>query len=120
MLPRKNRPNRRSIASAVKRGKRTGSKHITLITHHLSRHINKSKPQFAFVVSQRVAKKATTRNLLKRRARYIIRNEMSLLKNNPNNIFYFRKESNKLTFQELKKEIINLLRKANVYKKSNY
>jgi len=79
--------------------------------------IIKKKPKFSnvkksllIVVNTKVSKKATVRNLLKRRIRAIMR---PFLKNdNQNNyVIIVKPEAVKLSYQDLKKEILEKLEK---------
>jgi ribonuclease P protein component len=57
------------------------------------------------VVGKGVSKKATERNLLKRRVRAVLRAHTG--KNNPNPVIILRKEALKMSFKDLQKEIIS-------------
>jgi ribonuclease P protein component len=70
--------------------------------------------KFAFVVSRRVALKAVERNKLKRRARAVIRKMLPDIKPHFAGIFFLKKESAKLSFQELEQSARGVLRKARI------
>ncbi len=70
--------------------------------------------QVILVVPVKTAKKAVTRNLLKRRARAIIRGAKMVPPTGRDYFFYFQPGSAKLSFTELKKEIYGLLFSSNI------
>ena len=70
-----------------------------------------SQSRFGFVISVKVSKKATERNLLKRQIREIIRNNIKIIAGGYNFVFVARKSALNLTFSELKEEIMRLLSK---------
>jgi len=70
-----------------------------------------SQSRFGFVISAKVSKKATERNLLKRRMREIVRGSIKSIAGGYNFVFIARKSSLDLNFNELKEEIIRLLGK---------
>jgi len=70
-----------------------------------------SQSRFGFVISAKVSKKATERNLLKRRMREIIRCNIGAASGGYDFVFIARKSALDLNFNELKEEIIRLLGK---------
>jgi len=69
---------------------------------------NSQKEPLVIVVGTRVSKKATTRNLLKRRIRAIMR---PVMKNRINDyVIIVKPETTKLTYLELKEEIESKIR----------
>ena len=69
------------------------------------------QPRFGFVISTKVSKKATDRNLLKRRMREIIRGGAETIGGGHDFVFIARKSVLNLSFSELKSEITELLGK---------
>ena len=67
-------------------------------------------------VSRRVSKKATVRNLLKRRAREIFRKNLDNIKEGHALFFIFLKPAAALSFQELEKEIFGELARFKLLK----
>ena len=84
-------------------------------SENISLKIKKSAPEGAhFVVSKKVFKTAVRRNLLKKRARAVISEFFGKRDIKESLIFYFKKTANTLSFRALKKEIVELLKKAKV------
>ena len=69
---------------------------------------------FAFVVSHKVAARAVDRNRLKRRARAIVRDLLSKVKDNYACLLFFKKPAAKLSYQELKNVIQEIITRSNV------
>ena len=67
-------------------------------------------------VSRRGSKKATVRNLLKRRAREIFRKNLDKIKAGYDLFFIFSKPAAALSFQELEKEILGELSRFKLLK----
>ena len=78
---------------------------------------NTSDPsKFSFVVPSGVSKKAVVRNLLKRRARHIIRKQLDKIKDGYIGAFFFKKGANTLKFDKLESEINSSLLKIGIIK----
>jgi len=111
MFPKKNRITKTGFDALLKKGSVFHSPYFSL------RYSKKdgSLPQFAFVVSKKVAKNAVERNILRRRGFSSLRELGVLEKNSKWNgftcAFFFKKEAKALSFQEIKKEIEELLKK---------
>lgn len=101
MLPKKHRINRKLFEEVVKKGKSFFSPYLSL---KIAPTIE-NQSRFAFVVSSKVSKKAVERNKIKRRARSIVQKNLSKIKKQINAIIFFKKGAEKMTFQELEKEI---------------
>lgn len=105
----------------LKKGKSYHSPHLSLkilnvrssTSNTTSNTINKSS--FYFVVSGKVIKKAVKRNLFKRRGRSIVRS--SGAKGGYIGAFFAKKGTGSLEFAELKKEILDLIKKAGILNK---
>jgi len=67
-------------------------------------------------VSKKVSKKAVVRNKLKRRIRSIYKNELINMKDGIDVIFVTRKKLLDMPFSSLKSVVINLIKKAKLYK----
>lgn len=77
MVPKKNRlQKRREIEMVFKKGK--GFKEGFLILKLVKNNLEKSR--FSFIISQKVSKKATTRNKIKRRLGEIVRLKFKKIK----------------------------------------
>jgi ribonuclease P protein component len=101
------------LNNVLKRGKTYNSAHLSLkiLTAH------KGKTNIFFVVSKRIAKLASRRNLLKRRARAVIIENSGKIRKQHISVLFFRNGSNDLTYQQLKEEILALLNKAGLLAK---
>lgn len=66
------------------------------------------EPRFAFVVSKKVAARATDRNLIKRRCRAALRDAMEGVPAG-SYIFYAKKDAAKATYRELAADIRQLI-----------
>lgn len=110
MLPKKHRIAKKSFEDIFKRGKNYFSDYISLKVCP----IPENRSIFTFVVSSKVAKKAVERNKLKRRSRYIVKKILDKAKKGRGVIVFFKKDSNKLNFYDLEREIIAILEKAKI------
>ena len=82
----------------------------------LTGFIKEPEKRFAIVISKNTIKKATDRNLLRRRCYSIIQKNLTRIKNGVLGIFLAKKGVEKLKFIEMEKEIVGLLKKANILK----
>ncbi len=130
-LPRRRSVNRHIFSLAFKKGESFYSKNLYLrvfntpcfdlegLTVENRQTIEAVKEynglsSFSFVVSSKVAKRATVRNLLKRRAKYIVRKMIGTLKEGYICLFFFNKGVLGLDFKGLESEILFVLKKANL------
>lgn len=100
MLPKKQKLNRANFNKVLEKSKKIEEENFSLRV----RFVEKSeKSRYSVVVSAKVAKKATARNLLKRRV------YEALAKNAPKTgifgVIYAKKDSPKLDFKAINKEI---------------
>lgn len=72
--------------------------------------------QYSFVVSTKVSKLATVRNLLKRRSRAIIFKHREEIVSPLICAFFFKNGSNKLSFKELEGVILSILKQVRLLK----
>ncbi len=75
---------------------------------------NKKNSRFGFVVSAKVSKKAVSRNLLKRRMREIIRLNLTRISPGYDIVFILKKDALVLKYSDLKKNVLNSLKKINL------
>jgi ribonuclease P protein component len=75
-----------------------------------------SENRFGFVTSTKVSGKAVERNLIKRRFREVIREQLPHLKYGYDIIFVIRKGALDIKYQELKEDILKSLKKSNLIK----
>lgn len=71
------------------------------------------KSSFYFVVSGKIIKKAVKRNLFKRRGRSITRT--SGAKDGCIGAFFAKKGAGALEFEDMKKEVLDLMKKAGIF-----
>ena len=99
---------RKLFAVVLDQGKKYHSTHLSFKICTTSEKI----PIVSFVVSKKIAKQAVSRNFLKRRGRSIVK-KLAYTNTKPFlGVFFFKKGSENLSFQELEEEIMLLLRKA--------
>ena len=110
MLPLKNRADRKLLADILKKGKIYSSENIFLKILSL----NRAFPVFSFIVLSKTTKKATERNKIKRRARYIVQNILKDVKKTAGVAVFFRKSVKGKDFYEIKEEMIKLFEKAGI------
>ncbi len=72
------------------------------------------KGQHIIVVSSKVSKLATKRNLLKRRARHILRKNIGKFKANVALTIFFKPGATELSFNDLENEVENVLSQAKI------
>ena len=78
---------------------------------------NLKNSRFGFIVSQKISKKATLRNKIKRRLRMIIRVKMQKIKKRLDIIMVANPGLEKKDFWELEEILYTLLKKANLLQK---
>lgn len=111
MFPQKRKVGTELFPFVLKGGKTVSSEHFSFKFTPIP-GIQESK--FSFVVSGKVSKKATERNLLKRRGYVIIKKILALKKIPIAGVFFSKSGATKLSYDALKQEINNLLTKARI------
>jgi ribonuclease P protein component len=71
--------------------------------------------RFAIIVSNKISKKATERNKIKRRLKAVIKGELPKFKQNFNVIITVLPQLKELEFTDLSKALLNLLKKSKIY-----
>lgn len=79
--------------------------------------INDATSRFSFIVSKKVAARATDRNKIKRRGYSIIEGIYTGVEPHMAALFFVKKEACKASFADLRKESIELLRKGGILKR---
>jgi len=110
MLAKKHRINKEFFKEILKRGK---SCHLETISLKILSPVDKG-PFFTFVVSKKTAKKAVSRNKLKRQGRYIIKKHLNSFKKGMAIIIFFKKGSETMIFFDLEEKMLQLFKKAKV------
>lgn len=101
MLSKKFRLSAKDIPSVVKNGKRQNLRYFSYSV------LPSSSFQAAFVVSNKIDKKAVVRNKIKRRLREAVQKNLNVLGNNKI-IFFAKKEIVSAPYSEILNEIKNL------------
>lgn len=110
MLKRPLRLGKNDLETLLVRGKTFGLSLFNLRV--LAERAGQSR--FGFVVSAKVATRASSRNLLKRRARSVIQkwSDQRALKEGFWAVFIFKKEAEGVKMDELEREMVEALRKV--------
>lgn len=104
MVLKKKRVNKELFENIIKKG------HTLFGSFFIFKYLpNSDFPRYAFVVPKKISKKAVDRNKLKRRGYGIIR---SIPLSGGLGVFLYKKEGVKVSFEEIKKDINILLKKA--------
>jgi len=115
MFPKKNRITKREFDELMKNGRVF---HSPLFSLRFGNKKNDDIPKFAFVISKKVAKNASDRNILKRRGFHALRElifPLSVEKRSGHMVaFFFKKEAIGLKFKDIKKDMEILLKKNGV------
>jgi ribonuclease P protein component len=113
MLPKHQRLSKdKDFKKVYKFGSGAKSRFFTL--RALKNKLNVSR--FGFVVDLQVSKKATVRNLLKRRMRAIVRENLSGLRQGYDVVIRVKKEAVDKEFTELKNDLEFLFKKVNLFR----
>ncbi len=108
MIQKNRRLKKESIARILRQGRNFRGQSISL------RYIVDSGQfsSFAFIIPAKIAKKAVSRNKIRRMGRAIVFHLLPRMKEGYLALIFFEKGSAKMKFSELEQEIIKLLQKA--------
>jgi ribonuclease P protein component len=82
---------------------------------------DRGETRFGFVLSNKIEKRATRRNSLKRRLRAIVRNQMMFISPSIDVIITVKQNFNyPYRTKDIENELISVLKKANIYNEKNY
>ncbi|NMC51376.1 ribonuclease P protein component [Candidatus Kuenenbacteria bacterium] len=113
MLAKNNRLRlKKEYDQVFKKGQRYSSPFFNLVIHHLV----DSKNRFGIIISTNISKKATVRNLLKRRIRAIIKKHLSEFKDGFDIVIIAKISSVLLSYSELEQELVSLFYKSHILK----
>ena len=113
MLPQDSRlQNEKDIERVYRKGK--SFKEDFLVLKAVKNSLAKSR--FAFIVSQKVSKKAVARKKVKRRLRETIKKQIKAMAPGFDNLVIARSETSDKNFPEIEKVLTKLLKKANLIK----
>lgn len=114
MLPKKNRlKKKKDFERVFKKGE--GAKKDYLVLKVFNQRGDEDC-RFAFIVSQKVSKKATVRNKVRRRLREIVRKKIPFLKKGIDGIFIALPGLEEKNYQEIEKMVEFLFRKMKIFK----
>ncbi|MBU2539712.1 ribonuclease P protein component [Patescibacteria group bacterium] len=113
MLPRQNRlTKKRDFDSVFKNGK--GAKEGFLFLKTVPNKLSDSR--FAFITSQKMSKKATVRNKIRRQLREIIKTNIGIIKKGTDCAIVVLPGFNDVSFWDIEKDMMGLLKKAKLVK----
>lgn len=112
MFSKKERSDKAVIENVIKNGRTTQSDNLSLKFLGLNGLLSPGNNRYSFVVSNKVAKRAVVRNLLKRRGRYIVRKNSVKIKTPFACVFFFKPHAVGLGFKELEKDLLAILSRA--------
>lgn len=108
--PKENKfKERKSFASVLRKGRTIKGKF--LILKFVENSLTKNR--FGFIVSKKISKKATDRNKVKRIISEIVRIKIKEIKKPIDAVFIARKSIERQRFQEIEKEVIQILKQTN-------
>jgi ribonuclease P protein component len=108
MLKKKHRLSRREFETLLKKGRRFSGTHLTLLTAKISHAVD--IPKFSVVVSKKTAKRATARNLVRRRVYALLQGYVGL--QGTHNALYAKPSIVTRSFEEINQELANLFERA--------
>ena|SRR3972149_10090008 len=111
MLPTKNRLPRRLFGPVFKKNK------VFFVDHLILRclfPINNKEIRFSVVIPKTLVKKSTERNKTKRQIYSILQKEIKKIKIPCFGVFMLKKGANTLSFDQIKSEILLLLKKSQI------
>jgi len=113
MLPKQNRlKKKKDFERVFKQGK--GIKRNFLLFKFIKNDLGVSR--FGFVVSQKISKKVTVRNKIKRRLRMVLRGELPKIKPGFDGVWVVLKNSERRDFKEIEGIIKEILQKTPLIK----
>ena len=120
MLPKKNRTDKKLVEKIFKEGKFISSRDLAFKFFITKENIKK----ISFITPKAVSKKATDRNLLRRRGYFILKKHIDLLPNSISGVFIFNKHSMEAFGSKknktrnpiliLEKEIVSILKRIRI------
>lgn len=111
MLPKKNRLTKTKDFQAIFKGGRVVFSPILVLKYKKDQKTNKNS-LFGFVVSNKIAKKTTVRNRLKRQMRQIVYNKIKDISPNSICVIIARSKIREANFQFIEKSITGVLKRA--------
>lgn len=109
MLAKARRIDRNTFKTLVGRGLQAHSPRLFLSIYKKS---DESPSQFAFLCSKKVSPKAVKRNTLRRQGYTVIQTLLSRITPGVYCVFSFKKEAQQGSFEDIEKDIVNLLTSA--------
>lgn len=93
---------------AMREGKRAVSANLVM---HQVLMTNSTPPRVGFIVPKRFVKKASARNLIKRRLRHLVREMLPDFPAGSLSVFSLRNDAQQLSFGQLRDQVMRLLEK---------
>ncbi|MSU45153.1 MAG: ribonuclease P protein component [Candidatus Zambryskibacteria bacterium] len=115
MLPKKNRISRREIEVILKNGSRYNSPNLLMYLYKNGKEKKLQNSQFSFSISKKISKNAVDRNKQRRRGYSVINKHIDKIKDGYYCMFVFKKGSGSIKYENLEKEILELLSESNVF-----
>jgi len=112
MLNKKNRLTKKLFNEVFEKGQNYHSDF--LFSKIIKRGGSTQESRFSFSVPTKIEKKVVKRNFLRRKGYMVIRENWEKIKENFDVVIILKKDAEKLAFEEYKKEILCLLKKAKV------
>ncbi len=112
MLPKKRRIERKVFPLILSQGKRYNSSHILLSVALQDEKLHPSR--FSFSVSKKIARLAVDRNRIRRRGYSIVLKNLQSLSTGFLCFFTLKKGSYPLSFEDMEKEVLILLKVSGV------
>ncbi|MEI6843275.1 MAG: ribonuclease P protein component [bacterium] len=111
MLPKQRRIQRKFFSEILSKGARFNTEHFLV---YILQTEKENPSRFSFSISKKVAQKAVTRNLYRRRGYAIISKYLEDITTGYNLFFVYKKGSLPVSFVDLESEIILLLKKSHL------
>ncbi len=112
MLSKKQRVTKKDFPIFLNKKNSFYSKNITLKFIYSKQNLENTK--FCFIISKKVLSKANKRNFLRRRLKFVVLKNKLKIKNGFICVFYIKKTIISTSFSEIEKEVLFLLKKANI------
>ncbi len=109
MLPKSRRIGKENFSYILTNGKRYNSPELLLYLAKINSNNEKAPSKFSFSISKKISPLAVNRNKYRRQGYSIINEEIKKIKSGYFLFFSFKKSSLPVTFQNLQKDILELL-----------
>ncbi len=114
MLPKKRRISRKEFPYILSKGKRYNSPHLLLYVAKIDNSPETKDSRFSFSISKKVHPLAVDRNKSRRRGYSIINKNLAKIRPGYLCFFSFKKGNGEVSFNDLEKEVLELLSASGV------